>query len=93
MYLMNGANVKADQPLDADIADIAPTVYAFLGVPIPDGLDGRVIQDAFSQPLDEKTGANDAQTAPTVTSTPTEELSADEEDKIRSRLADLGYLE
>lgn len=35
----------------AHIADILPTLFATMGVPIPDDVDGRVLVDALARPL------------------------------------------
>jgi predicted AlkP superfamily phosphohydrolase/phosphomutase len=37
--------------LSADLHDIAPTALAMLGLPIPEGTQGRILQEAFDNPL------------------------------------------
>jgi len=92
MFLLSGARVERGRRMDADIADIAPTVYAALGVPLPEGLDGKALESAFAEPLATTTGdsAGGAQAPAPARSS---ELSAEEEELIQKRLADLGYLE
>ncbi len=91
VYLVAGAGVKVGLRMgEADITDVAPTVLALLGVPIPDYMDGRVLSEAFIHP-------------PTVTiqavpdepdhAEPAEVFSADEQAQIEQRLRNLGYLE
>ncbi|MBN2063726.1 MAG: alkaline phosphatase family protein [Sedimentisphaerales bacterium] len=51
MYLFNGRGVKSQTTADARIADMTPTIYAALGLAIPEGLDGKVLSDAFEDKL------------------------------------------
>jgi len=44
-----GPGVKRGMRLDADVYDIAPTVLHVLGLPIPKGVDGRVLTDAYEE--------------------------------------------
>lgn len=77
------------QYLEARIEDIAPTVLAMLGVPIPDTLDGRVLENMFLPgvlPVQYTEGAVDAEVSDSGV------FTANEEQTIRTRLQDLGYL-
>jgi len=95
IHIISGKNVKKGSRLDADIADIAPTVYAVLGEAIPAGLDGQVMTEAFEKPLEVKTGeAAGKQAVKRVGQGPAlQELSEEEEKLITKRLDDLGYLD
>ena len=42
--------------LDADLHDVAPTTLALLGLPVPEFMSGRVLQEAFDMPLDVNRG-------------------------------------
>ena len=92
MYLLHGRDIKSGTCIDAHIADIAPTIYAALGVPLPAGLDGAVIQDAFEKPL-ETSIADSADESLSIPPQSSPALSPEEEQQITQRLADLGYLE
>jgi len=89
--MVAGSGVRAGpQMCEADITDVAPTVLALLGLPIPDYMDGRVLSEAFIDP-------------PTVTiqavphepdrAEAAQAFSADEQAQIEQRLRNLGYLE
>lgn len=90
MLTVWGEHVVAGKPVDANIADIAPTVLAGLGLPVPIDMEGRVLTDLFD-------------TAPTVQYEPPhkhvmgealeEVYSAEQREQLEKRLADLGYLE
>jgi len=74
----------------ARIEDIAPTLLRLLGQPVPDYVDGAALNECFTKPLPvsidraAETGTDDRRQGPAY--------SADEEDIIRDRLRNLGYL-
>jgi len=77
----------------ARILDVMPTVLHAMGLPIPDDLEGRVLEDAFSERFRE---AHEIQTAPRtgprISAEPQEAYSAEDEAEIAKRLEDLGYM-
>jgi hypothetical protein len=48
---VDAPGVRPGERLNADLHDVAPTTLAMLGLPIPDTMTGRVLQEAFDQPL------------------------------------------
>lgn len=87
-----GPGVQKGEIRDAKLEDIAPTVLYAMGLPVPRGLDGKVLLGAFSREhldanpvLWEGEAAGEAAVAP-------RQLSEDEEKKIEERLKSLGYL-
>jgi len=48
---IDGPGVLPGGNLRADLHDVAPTTLAMLGVPIPETMDGRVLHEAFTEPL------------------------------------------
>ncbi|HSB08657.1 MAG TPA: alkaline phosphatase family protein [Blastocatellia bacterium] len=73
------------------VYDLVPTIMYGAGVPVPRGLDGRVIQDAFTQEfLAEHPLRIDPSGSERVASTV--DLTADEERLIEEKLRSLGYL-
>lgn len=92
---MAGPNARPGARIDgARIVDIAPTVLALLGQPIPDWMDGKILSGGLSDEFL-------AQGPPTVTHEETVPSQAAEttgyttadEAQIAKRLADLGYIE
>jgi predicted AlkP superfamily phosphohydrolase/phosphomutase len=69
------------------IVDLAPTLLAAAGVPVPDDMDGRPLAELFVAPLDVRAAAA---LGPTDDTSGT--LSADEEAGVVDRLRALGYL-
>jgi hypothetical protein len=47
ILFMYGNNIKTHCRINASVLDIVPTVLAAMDNPIPDYVDGRVIQEAF----------------------------------------------
>ena len=84
-----GKGIAADRRVEADIVDPLPTLFAAMGEKIPDHVDGRVLKDAFVEPVRATWTAgaggsrgDEAERA----------LGAGETAAVRRRLAALGYL-
>jgi len=89
ILIANGPHVYQGQTIHAQIADIAPTLLATLGLRVPQDMEGSVLSDLF-------------ETKPTIEFEPPEEIEVTEAEEVYSekekealtkRLADLGYLE
>jgi len=94
VYAFEGPNVTASNGLSqpANIADIAPTILAALGQPIPAGMTGKPMLHIFANPpsialAKEKPVRESAR----LSDAPV--YSKEEEQAIEKRLSDLGYLE
>lgn len=100
MFVANGPNVR-QAPVSGRLEDVTPTVLALLGVPVPADLDGGVIdllkglQPEFAErpatvPGQETVGLAAAE--PGSGRDPATGYTEDEEEAVRRRLEDLGYL-
>jgi len=86
IYLLNGQNIKTNFLCNADIVDITPTLLAYLGIAIPDHMDGKVLIDVFENApsiQQQKTPFDKYESA---------DYSGEEQSDVEKRLADLGYL-
>jgi predicted AlkP superfamily phosphohydrolase/phosphomutase len=54
---IHGPDIRPGGSLCADLHDIAPTALAMLGLRIPDVMEGRVLHEAFEDPLPVRYGA------------------------------------
>jgi predicted AlkP superfamily phosphohydrolase/phosphomutase len=54
---IDAPDIRPGGHLRAHLHDIAPTTLAMLGLRIPEGMEGRVIQEAFENPLPVRRGA------------------------------------
>jgi len=95
IYALEGQGILASPGLGprAGLADLAPTLLAALGQPVPQSMTGKPLLHLFGTPppvkvLQEQPAAEARQNlaAPTV-------YSKAEEEEIEKRLLDLGYLE
>jgi predicted AlkP superfamily phosphohydrolase/phosphomutase len=102
IWLAAGPNVRPGLHLEAHLEDVAPTILAALGVPLPEGTDGRPLLPLFLEPPAETrasaapgpTGerASAGSPRPEPAEGRRDVYSGEEESEVRRRLADLGYL-
>ncbi|HYF51959.1 MAG TPA: alkaline phosphatase family protein [Planctomycetota bacterium] len=91
-FALYGSGVKAgvvDTTTEVSIADVAPTILAALGQPVPSDMTGSVLTQFFSADLGVKPGA------PSVLNAASGESVYSEEERkmVEQRLADLGYVD
>ncbi|MHC4474162.1 MAG: alkaline phosphatase family protein [Planctomycetota bacterium] len=95
ILLMRGKGIRQGHKIDgAHIMDLAPTILYVMGLPVPTDMDGKALETAF----DEEFLSNNPirHKGLEVSYEPKEEIAAyspEEEEAIRQRLGDLGYLE
>lgn len=90
IFIAHGPDVRANTQLDeVSILDLAPTVMALLGQPVPQIMDGRVLQEVFSQPLAVSVADTTEDDAAVRQS---QALEDDDTRQIEDRLRSLGYL-
>jgi predicted AlkP superfamily phosphohydrolase/phosphomutase len=90
VFMALGPNIKRGFHLQgAEIIDLAPTVLATMGVPVPDDIDGKILKDVFIKDLPvvyqhqkEKIGSKKLGSR----------YSKEEEEEIKKRLRALGYI-
>jgi predicted AlkP superfamily phosphohydrolase/phosphomutase len=88
-----GPHIVSGVTVDANIVDIAPTILHAMGLPVPDDMDGRVIEEIFT-PQYRQThdirfeSASDAE----MREGEAPAYSQEEEEAMLQRLRDLGYL-
>ena len=91
VYAFEGPGIVKANGVRANIADIAPTLLAALGKPIPATMTGNVLKQIFETPPVVKMVEDEVPQERTPTSESV--YSKEEESAIEKRLADLGYLE
>jgi tetratricopeptide (TPR) repeat protein len=97
IFVAAGRSIKHDELIHgASLLDIAPTVLALLGQPVPDDMDGRVLTHIFAEPVEldripsyETPHENDG----VHRDVPTEESDTFATRQALQQLADLGYIE
>ncbi len=97
IFIAHGPGVRAAghsfaKAAEFNIVDLAPTLLAMLGEPVPRVMDGRVLHEIFSQPpAVSYTGSEDG-AGEEVDSRANQSLQDAEERQIEERLRSLGYL-
>jgi predicted AlkP superfamily phosphohydrolase/phosphomutase len=92
MLMMSGKGVKSGGAIEgAGIEDLAPTILYAMGCPIPSDMDGRVLDEAFTEEFRAETPILQGSDA---ASRELEDFgySDEAEEEIKERLRGLGYL-
>lgn len=94
ILFMAGPGVKNGQEIRASILDIVPTVLALMNVPIPEEMDGNVLKQALTDALYQQLTITYRSTEVDTDIGPGNpvEIDAEEEEILRSRLRDMGYV-
>jgi predicted AlkP superfamily phosphohydrolase/phosphomutase len=91
VIMLFGHGVKSGFALEkAHIVDLAPTILAYLGIPIPRDMDGRVLKEPFENQVfkDAPITFTDRSSHRKIES---KEFSEEEAQKIKEKLKNLGY--
>jgi predicted AlkP superfamily phosphohydrolase/phosphomutase len=90
VVVAHGPGIRHTESLQANIVDCAPTMLAMMGLPVPDDMEGSVINDLFEvPPRVELEPARAIEGAGSLD----EAYSEQELQQVTERLSDLGYLE
>jgi len=95
ILVAEGPGVCPGSRLDtqADLADLAPTMLALLGIPLPDDLDGKPLIELLEPTLAASIQHQTARKRDTNPFPPyPSDADAEDEAVVKQRLADLGYL-
>jgi predicted AlkP superfamily phosphohydrolase/phosphomutase len=77
-------------PSEMTILDIAPTILSYLGQPVPEWMDGRVLQERFLPGALVTRGSNPVNDAPRGDAS--DAYTEEEKEALKTRLRSLGYL-
>jgi predicted AlkP superfamily phosphohydrolase/phosphomutase len=95
IFLGKGPTLRQGFEVDkARIIDLAPTILHLLGVPVPEDMDGAVLQEIFTESFArEFTVQKAAGPSPDEGAYSDNAYSSEDEEKISERLKALGYME
>jgi predicted AlkP superfamily phosphohydrolase/phosphomutase len=94
ILFLRGEGIKqAHEIKHANIMDLAPTILALFDLPIPEDMDGKVIEEAFEPGYLQEHPVRFSSDGSKDETRGMQDYSDDEADIIRSRLQGLGYLE
>jgi predicted AlkP superfamily phosphohydrolase/phosphomutase len=95
IFLAQGPAISTGAtPQSAQMTDLAPTILHLLNVPVPEDMDGRVLEEiltnAFRTPVQRTSGTG---TVVPAAAEHRDGYSAEDEEKVNERLKALGYVE
>lgn len=96
IFLLKGPGINSGKWIKgANIIDLAPTILYLMGIPVPENMDGSVIQEAVDSVVPDERLVEKASSvaAEQESSQDKSGYTQDEEVYIRERLKDLGYIE
>jgi len=89
---LRGPGVRPASRLEgASILDLAPTILHYMGLPVPDYMDGRVLLEAFAESFNQANPIRNAEGA-LGRAAEDEVYGADEEEAVLAKLRDMGYV-
>ena len=86
IFVAQGQNIRSNEDIDAKLIDITPTVLAYLGIPVPSNLDGKVLNSIFKEPLNINYQDIQFDRKKTI------QYTNNEQAEVEKHLTDLGYL-
>jgi predicted AlkP superfamily phosphohydrolase/phosphomutase len=93
VFVLKGPGVRQGERIEgARLVDLAPTIYALMGVPVPQDLDGRTLQQAFV-PGYEPEAQQERESVDKAGPSPDQVYTPEEEALVMEQLRNLGYVE
>ncbi|MEK6635384.1 MAG: alkaline phosphatase family protein [Planctomycetota bacterium] len=93
IFIAKGAGIrKGVEITGAEIIDMSPTILYMMGLPIPEDMDGKVLNDIFKSECCEEGKIRTEKTATGAKKNDYEGYSESEAKKVEERLKNLGYI-
>lgn len=96
IFVCSGPNIKQSVHISgAKILDIAPTILSLFGFKYPSSMDGRILREIYEEPPNDKAELKPIEESENTgeSSDQVEQTTGVEEQEIRDRLRNLGYLD
>jgi arylsulfatase A-like enzyme len=94
ILIMHGPGIRTGHYIaKANLADVAPTLLYLVGLPVPDDMDGRVLEPAFEDSYLDQHQVTFQRMAADAGHAERRDYNAEEDAQVQQRLRDLGYLE
>jgi predicted AlkP superfamily phosphohydrolase/phosphomutase len=92
-FMMWGPDVEQGKVIQgARIIDVAPTILHYLNQPVPENMDGRVLEEALDPSFMEMNPVRRTSSFPPAAAGEESPYSEDEMEQINERLKSLGYI-
>jgi len=93
ILVMAGPGIKQGGRIQgAQVADITPTLLALANIPVPNDLDGRILEEVLSDDQKNRIQRITPTAAGMVVDDKAHDLDAEEKSQLEERLRNLGYL-
>jgi predicted AlkP superfamily phosphohydrolase/phosphomutase len=93
ILVMSGPGIQPGAPIEgASVADICPTLLALSGLPVPAGLDGRVLGEVLASELKDRIQMETTPAEGETGRVEPPDLAPEELAQLEDRLRSLGYL-
>ncbi|GAB4339410.1 MAG: alkaline phosphatase family protein [Candidatus Abyssubacteria bacterium] len=94
LFIARGAGIRENAEIQgARIQDVAPTILYSLGLPVPDDMNGRVLNDAFTEEFRGRRSV-EYEARSNIGERADESAYTEEEERlVKERLRNLGYIE
>lgn len=89
---LKGPGVKPGTVEGASLLDLAPTILHYMGLPVPEYMDGRVLTNAFTDGFNAANPVTIQAGGPGTGGREDEVFTDDEEALVMQKLRDLGYV-
>ncbi len=89
---LRGPGVKSTHLEEASLMDLAPTILHYMGLPVPDYMDGNVLTAAFTDEFNEANPIQTIETNLTNEGFSDSVYGKEEEDLVLDKLRDMGYV-
>ncbi len=94
IFLLHGPSSKRNFELhSASIMDVTPTLLYLLGLPIPEEMDGRVLEDAFEDHFLKQNPPTYREGGTELEGVKEEDFSREDAEKVREKLKGMGYID
>lgn len=93
ILILKGPGVAPGEVGDADVYDIAPTVLALLGLPVPDDMSGRVLEEALTPAYLSAKPVLRAGTYEGASPRGSRAIATEHDNDMKERLRALGYID
>ncbi|VVB84521.1 Type I phosphodiesterase / nucleotide pyrophosphatase [uncultured archaeon] len=95
IIFVKGNGIRSAHSIEnASIIDLMPTILYVLGIPIPSDMDGKLLEEIFDEKYIKSHPPKhiESSNTPLTQSDVNDQLSKEDEEKIKERLKGLGYL-
>jgi predicted AlkP superfamily phosphohydrolase/phosphomutase len=94
IFIARGKEISKDRVAHGHIFDLLPTILYLMGITIPDDVDGRILREIFTADFIQKNQPRykKSEAQPSAGEEAEKVLSREEDELIKERLKNLGYM-